>query len=370
MAKLENKITVAILFGGRSAEHEVSLQSAINVINAIDPGKYDPVLVGIDRAGRWYLDEQSLPLLRSGEKLPGENSGLFKLNSNNEIMLAPKQGQARLVSLANKGPTAEVDVIFPVLHGPYGEDGSVQGLARLANVACVGSGILGSAIGMDKDVAKRLLRADGIPVADFIAVRRNIDTAKAVTAIETQLGYPVFVKPANMGSSVGISKAGDRAQLEAALEEAFLYDVKVVAEETIEGREIECAVLGNENPRCSVPGEIITQDEFYSYSAKYVDEAATALAIPADVEPATAERLQSVALQAFTALEANGMARVDMFLTNDQKIYVNEINTIPGFTKISMYPKLWEASGISYTELIDTLITLAIDEFRARSALK
>lgn len=365
MPKLSKKIKVAILFGGRSAEHEVSLQSAINVINAIDKRKYDPILIGIDRKGTWYLDEQSLPLLHA------ENPGLIELNkSSDEIMLAPSDGQAQLVSLSNTTSVEQIDVIFPVLHGPYGEDGSVQGLARLANVACVGAGILGSAIGMDKDVAKRLLRADGIPVANFLAVRRNADNAKTITAIETELGYPVFVKPANMGSSVGISKAGDRAELASALQEAFAYDVKVIVEETIDGREIECAVLGNANPRCSVPGEIITQDEFYSYDAKYVDENATALAIPADIDSATAKQLQDIALQAFTTLEATGMARVDMFLTKDQQIYVNEINTIPGFTKISMYPKLWEASGIAYTELIDQLITLAIEDFTVRSVLK
>ena len=365
MGKRNEKVRVAILFGGRSAEHEVSLQSAINVINAIDKNKYDPVLVGIDRTGRWHLDEQSLLLSQN------ENPNLTALrNSNAEVMLALAQGQTQLVPLANNQRTENIDVIFPVLHGPYGEDGSVQGLARLANVACVGSGILGSAVGMDKDVAKRLLHADGIAVANFMAVRRGSDIPAAMTAIEARLPYPVFVKPANMGSSVGVSKARDRAELEAALEGAFAYDLKVVVEETIIGREIECAVLGNTNPRCSVPGEIITQDEFYSYSAKYVDEKATALAIPADVESATVERLQKIALQAFTTLEANGMARVDMFLTKDQKIYVNEINTIPGFTKISMYPKLWEASGISYTKLIDQLITLAIEDFTVRSALK
>ncbi len=365
MAKLNEKITVAILFGGRSAEHDVSLQSAINVIKAIDKHKFAPVLVAIDRDGTWYLDEQSLLLSHS------ENPNLAALrNSDSAVMLAPGQAQAQLLGLANQTIAETIDVIFPVLHGPYGEDGSVQGLARLANVACVGSGILGSAIGMDKDVAKRLLRAEGIAVANCMAVRRGQDITAAITAIEAKLPYPVFVKPANMGSSVGISKAADRVELDAALLQAFAYDVKVIVEETIDGREIECAVLGNTNPRCSVPGEIITQDEFYSYTAKYVDEKATALAIPADVEPATVARLQEIALQAFTILEANGMARVDMFLAKDQKIYVNEINTIPGFTKISMYPKLWEASGISYTELIDQLITLAIEDFTVRSGLK
>ncbi|MGI9287867.1 MAG: D-alanine--D-alanine ligase [Pseudomonadales bacterium] len=371
MPKLNEKIKVAILFGGRSAEHEVSLQSAINVIHAMDKNKYDPVLIGIGRTGKWYLDEQSLPLLRSENPVHAKNPILTELNkSNDEIMLAPSDGQAQLVSLANTSAAEEIDVIFPVLHGPYGEDGSVQGLARLANVPCVGSGILGSAIGMDKDVAKRLLRADGIPVANFMAVRRNTKDAETIATIEAELGFPVFVKPANMGSSVGISKAANRAELELALAKAFAYDVKVIVEETIDGREIECAVLGNTGPRCSVPGEIITQDEFYSYAAKYVDENATALAIPADVEPETTKQLQNIALQAFTTLEATGMARVDMFLTKDQQIYINEINTIPGFTKISMYPKLWEASGISYTELIDKLIALAIEDFGTRSALK
>lgn len=365
MPKITKKTKVAILFGGRSAEHEVSLQSAINVINAIDKIKYQPILIGIDRTGTWYLDEHSLPLLLA------ENPQLIELNkSNDKIMLAPNDGQAQLANLSKAQSAEQIDVLFPVLHGPYGEDGSVQGLARLANVPCVGSGILGSAIGMDKDVAKRLLRAAGIPVANFVALRRNADNAKTIASIESQLDYPVFVKPANMGSSVGISKAGKRAELQAALEVAFAYDVKVIAEETIAGREIECAVLGNANPAASVPGEIITQDEFYSYAAKYVDANATALAIPADVDAATAKQLQNIALQAFTTLEATGMARVDMFLTKDQKIYVNEINTIPGFTKISMYPKLWEASGVSYTKLIDQLITLAIEDFVVRSALK
>lgn len=341
------------------------MQSAINVINAIDKNKYQPILIGIDRAGTWYLDEQSLPLLHT------ENPRLLELNkSNDKIMLTSKDGKAQLANLSNKQAVKHIDVLFPVLHGPYGEDGSIQGLARLANVPCVGAGILGSAIGMDKDVAKRLLRADGIPVANFVAVRRNADDAETIATIEAELGYPLFVKPANMGSSVGISKASDRAELQAALEVAFAYDVKVIVEETIAGREIECAVLGNTNPVASVPGEIITRDEFYSYAAKYVDEDATALAIPADVDPATVKQLQNIALQAFTALEATGMARVDMFLTQDQKIYVNEINTIPGFTKISMYPKLWEASGVSYSELIDQLITLAVEDFTLRSALK
>ncbi len=364
-SKSTKKIKVAILFGGRSAEHEVSLQSAINVINAIDKNKYQPILIGIDRTGTWYLDEHSLPLLQA------ENPRSIELNkSNNKIMLAPNAGQAQIASLSSNQSAEQIDVLFPVLHGPYGEDGSVQGLARLANAPCVGSGILGSAVCMDKDVAKRLLRADDIPVANFVALRRTADDAKTMAKIESELGYPVFVKPANMGSSVGISKAANRTELHAALAAAFAYDVKVIVEETIAGREIECAVLGNDNPVASVPGEIVTQDEFYSYAAKYVDENATTLSIPADVDAATAKQLQSIALQAFATLEATGMARVDMFLTKDRQIYVNELNTIPGFTKISMYPKLWEASGISYCELIDQLITLAVEDFAVRSALK
>jgi D-alanine-D-alanine ligase len=264
-----------------------------------------------------------------------------------------------------------MDVVFPVLHGPYGEDGSVQGLCRLANMPCVGAGILGSAVGMDKDVMKRLLRDAGIPIARFATVLRG-RTAPAFAALKAELGTPLFVKPANLGSSVGISRAGSAAEYEKALAAAFEYDTKVVVEECIVGREIECAVLGNTNPQASVPGEIVTggSHSFYDYDAKYLDEKGAELRIPAPLDAALTEKVRALALRAFTVLCCDGMARVDMFVKDTGEVLVNEINTIPGFTRISMYPKLWEASGVSYQELVDRLIALALERHSVEHGLK
>ena len=362
---MDRKIRVGIVFGGRSAEHEVSLQSAKNVIGAIDRSKYEPVLIGIDRSGKWFLDNASLPMLDS------DDPRAIRLNSlEDAITIAPGDHRGELVSLDGGGRGDSIDVLFPVLHGPYGEDGSVQGLARLANLPCVGAGILGSAIGMDKDVAKRLLLAGGIAVAQF-EVFRSLEQArlKMEKAVE-RLGLPLFVKPANMGSSVGVSHVSSLDTMVRAIEEAFEFDTKIVLEEAVVGREIECSVLGNNEPIASVPGEIVLHGGFYSYDAKYIDENGATLSIPAALEPDTVRRVQETATRTFEILECRGMARVDMFLRRSGEVLVNEINTIPGFTKISMYPKLWEASGISYTELIDRLIQLAIEDFEASSRLK
>ena len=362
---MSKKIKVAILFGGRSAEHEVSLESAINVINAVDKDKYEPVLIGIDRQGTWFRNENALLLLKSG------NPDRIQLDKGNrEVALMSSKDRGQLLDLTNRERVEPIDVIFPVLHGPYGEDGSVQGLSRLANVPCVGAGILGSAVCMDKDVTKRILREAGIAVAEFVTVRGKGDLKGQIEEIEKTLIYPLFVKPANMGSSVGISRVTNLDELKPAIDLAFKYDAKVVVEQEIPGREIECSVLGNETPIASVPGEIVTKEGFYSYDSKYTDEDGAVLIIPADIEPETIERIQTTALRAFERLECSGMARVDMFLSDHGEIYVNEINSIPGFTRISMYPKLWEASGISYPDLIDRLISLAIEDFERRNHLK
>jgi D-alanine-D-alanine ligase len=261
-------------------------------------------------------------------------------------------------------------VVFPVLHGPFGEDGTVQGLLKLANIAFVGAGVLGSAIGMDKDVMKRLLRDAGIPVVRFMVANRYSSNGIDFDDVRDQLGLPLFVKPANLGSSVGIHKVNDRDEFERAVRDALNYDNKILIEECIKGREIECSVLGNDNPIASVPGEILPRHEFYSYEAKYLDENGAVLEIPAKLPAETSERIRQLATKTFTVLCCEGMARVDFFLRNDEEIIVNEINTIPGFTRISMYPKLWEATGISYSDLIDRLIQLAIERFAGEKRLK
>jgi D-alanine-D-alanine ligase len=361
---MNRKTRVAILFGGRSAEHEVSLQSARNVIDAIDSEKYETVLIGIDRAGAWFLNEDSIALLNS------DDPRLISLNKSNlPVSLVPGDRAGVLVDLQGGANLPAIDLLFPVLHGPYGEDGSVQGLAKLANVPCVGSDILGSAIAMDKDVSKRLLRDAGIPVARHICLRRDGLTNEIRHQLQQDFGFPLYVKPANMGSSVGVAKVSAADDLDAAVESALQYDTKVVIEEAIVGREIECSILGNDAPLASAIGEIGTADGFYSYEAKYIDDNAAELIIPASLEPAVEQRVREMAIHAFQVLECRGMARVDMFLTADNKIFVNEINTIPGFTAISMYPKLWQTSGMSYTDLIDRLIQLALEEHDAKSQL-
>ncbi len=359
------KLKVAIIFGGRSAEHEVSLQSAKNVIESLNKDKYEPILIGIDKDGRWFLNESSLRILNA------DNPKLIQLaDSENEVALTPTGKSSKLVNLSKNTPISGIDVIFPVLHGPYGEDGTIQGLSKLANIPCVGPGILGSAVGMDKDVMKRLLRDAGIPIARFVTLTGNNLGAYPYDRIRSLIGPVVFIKPANLGSSVGISKAGDATSYIKAVKEAFKYDLKIIVEEEIKGREIECAVLGNDDPQASALGEIIPQAEFYSYAAKYINENGALLEIPASIPGHIESKMKELAVEAFSVLECRGMSRVDMFLTPEEQIYVNELNTIPGFTRISMYPKLWEYSGIKYSDLIDKLISLAIEDFEQRNQLK
>jgi D-alanine-D-alanine ligase len=362
---MARKSRVGILFGGRSAEHEVSLQSAKNIIDAIDLNKYEVVLIGIDKKGRWHLNEESRFLL------PTNQSGLPELPESSEnLALVPGKQDEQLVTLSGQQTLGSLDVIFPVLHGPFGEDGTVQGLLKLANIAFVGAGVLGSAVGMDKDVMKRLLRDAGIPIARFIVANRYSSKKMGFDHAREQLGLPLFIKPANLGSSVGIHKVKNREEFERSVRDAFNYDNKIIIEECIAGREIECSVLGNEDPIASVPGEILPRHEFYSYEAKYLDENGAVLEIPAKLPSAISERVRQLAIKTFSVLCCEGMARVDFFLRNDGEIIVNEINTIPGFTRISMYPKLWEASGISYSDLINRLIELAIERFEREKRLK
>ncbi|HEU4345794.1 MAG TPA: D-alanine--D-alanine ligase [Candidatus Binatia bacterium] len=361
---MNKKLRVAILFGGKSAEHEISVISARNIFGAMDKRKYQIVAIAIDKSGRWFFDEGARYLSGSG---PTEVK--FSENRAATVVL-PGAAGTPFVRLAPQPAFAAVDVVFPVLHGPFGEDGTVQGLLKLVNVPFVGAGVLGSAVGMDKDVMKRLLRDATVPVPKFLVFRRNTAERISFAAVKRSLGLPLFVKPANMGSSVGISKVTHPNQFGAAVKEAFRYDGKILIEENVSGREIECSILGNEDPIASAPGEIVTRHDFYSYQAKYVDDKGARLVIPAKLPAALARKIQRIAIETFRALCCEGMARVDFFLRGKQEIYVNEINTIPGFTQISMYPKLWEASGIPYSDLIDRLIQLALERFRKEKNLR
>jgi D-alanine-D-alanine ligase len=372
---MTKKLRVAVLFGGRSAEHEVSLQSAKSVVDAIDKSKYEVTLIGIDKNGSWHASEESQTLLKN------ENPKLLKLNKSDEkVALVPwretDKSSEQLVPVSQhqaKVPSAglqRIDVVFPVLHGPYGEDGTMQGLLKLANIPFVGPSVLGSAVAMDKDVTKRLLRDAGIPIARFLCFKRNeLGTIKFEQVVK-ELGLPLFIKPANLGSSVGVSKVKNETEFATAIEHAFTFDTKIIVEEFVQAREIECAVLGNAEPSASIPGEIVPQHEFYSYEAKYIDEHGARLDIPAKLPEAMIKQVQEMAVKAFTTLCCEGMARVDFFLSEQKGLLVNEINTIPGFTKISMYPKLWEASGIPFTELVNKLIELALERFDHEQRLK
>lgn len=361
---MHKKTNVGILFGGKSAEHEVSIRSAKNIFDAIDKSKYEVTMIGISKSGQWFLDHSIEQGFLPTECIPPENA--------EKLALVLGGGENQLVDLSGKDLLGKLDVIFPILHGPFGEDGTMQGLLKVANIPFVGPGVLGSAVGMDKDVMKRLLRDSNIPNAKYLLYNKYGDTIPNPTYKEiiSELGIPFFVKPANLGSSVGISKVNNEDEFNQAVLEAFKYDHKLVLEENIIGREIECSVLGNENPIASIPGEISSQHSFYSYDAKYLDEQGAILAIPAKLSDQLIAKIKEKAIKTFKVLCCEGLARVDFFLTDKEEIIVNEINTLPGFTKISMYPKLWEVSGISYTELIDRLIQLAIERFNREMQLK
>ncbi|MBI3070825.1 MAG: D-alanine--D-alanine ligase [Deltaproteobacteria bacterium] len=385
------KIRVAILYGGRSAEHEVSLLSARNVVAALDRSRFEPILVGIDKQGAWRLqDKRALLEAPRDPRLVRLNTAGPTVSLTSEDFNAKaqrsKDAKNETSSLGVSAPLRQAptlvstnavaaEVVFPVLHGPMGEDGTVQGMLELAGLPYVGAGVLGSAVGMDKDVMKRLLRDAGLPVTPFRTIRKS-DFARdpaASCALAAEVGFPIFTKPANLGSSVGVRRVASASELRDALAHAFAFDTKALTEAAVDGREIECSVLGNDTPIASLPGEIIVhhKDGFYSYDAKYIDENGAALEIPAKLTPEQIGVVQSLAVRAFHALECSGLARVDLFLRRtDGAFIVNEINTIPGFTAISMYPKLWEASGIGPTELVSRLIDLALERHAERQKLK
>lgn len=346
------KKNIGILCGGKSAEHKISLLSTKSILEAIDQDKYNVYLIGINKEGRCYLNEKHELLSQD------PNPDCISLNNleENKICFFPGEDN---IHLPNQKRSISLDVVFPVLHGPFGEDGSVQGLLSLLGVPFVGAGVLGSAIGMDKDVMKRLLKEAGFPVANFIVVQRRESSSLRYQDIVSRLGNVFFVKPANMGSSIGIHKVEAESQFSSALKDATQYDDKIIMEEFIQAREIEVSVLGNKDPIASLPGEVVPHNDFYSYRAKYLDEKATALDIPAVLSQSITEKFQKLAKEVFLCLNCKGMARIDFFMDQQEKIWINEINTIPGFTKISMYPKLWEVSGISYNSLLDKLIESA-----------
>jgi D-alanine-D-alanine ligase len=378
------KLRVGILFGGRSGEHEVSLLSAASVFNAIDKNKYDMVPIGITKEGRWVTagdaeqllkgETTSQSHLRAGD--PEATSSAAVLAHGEAVIVPPEPQRNALSPFQTDALTRRasdrainVDVIFPVLHGTFGEDGTIQGLLELADIPYVGAGVLGSAAGMDKDVMKSLFRAAGLPIVKHVTVLRSeweANPKKVQKLIESRVKYPMFVKPANLGSSVGISKARERKELDPAMEEAARFDRKIVVEQGVGGkkqkaREIECSVLGNDNPKASVPGEIVPGKEFYDYTAKYLDEGSQ-LFIPAKVTKSETKKIQQLAIAAFKAVDCAGLARVDFLMDpKTRKIYLNEINTMPGFTSISMYPKMWAASGLEYSDLIEHLIQLGME---------
>lgn len=358
------KKRIAVLFGGRSAEHEVSCISARHVVAAMDPDRYEVIPIAITRDGRFLLPEASRKVLEGGTlEIPVDS---FKAEGEPLVLTHDPSRKELVTGEAREGyeSIGSVDAVFPVLHGPYGEDGTIQGLLELSEIPFVGAGVLGSAIGMDKEKMKLLFSSASLPRAKFVVVwdyEWSQDRDEFIGRVSREVGFPCFTKPANLGSSVGISKCRDEASLKGCIEDAFIYDRKILVEEAIGGRELEVGVLGNDEPQVSVVGEILPAGEFYDYRSKYVDEASRTQ-IPADLPPAVTEIVRDYALRAFRVIDAQGMARVDFFYeAGGRGVVVNEINTIPGFTTISMFPKLWEASGIGYTELIDRLIELAFD---------
>jgi D-alanine-D-alanine ligase len=359
MGSQSTKLRVGVIYGGRSGEHEVSVVSAASIFKHLDRNRYEPVPIRIDKDGRWVLGGKEPTAISAGDI---EDSG---------------PAGALQVSEPTAAVSGGIDVVFPVLHGPYGEDGTVQGLLELANVAYVGAGVLGSALGMDKAISKTVFAAHGLPIVPYVTVTaREWESAPAsvIARVAISLRYPVFVKPANLGSSVGISRATSDGELARAIGTALDYDRKLVIESGVpDAREIECAVLGNDEPEASLPGEIVVThpDGFYSYEAKYLDPNGATPKIPADLPPDVIARVRRLSVDAFRALDLAGMARVDFFLDGrDGALYLNEVNTIPGFTAISMYPKMWEASGLSYPELLNRLLVLAIERHEQKQQLR
>ncbi|MCT4593729.1 MAG: D-alanine--D-alanine ligase [Anaeromicrobium sp.] len=359
-----SKIKLGVIFGGESGEHEVSLMSATSVINAIDKEKYEVISIGITKKGKWMIYDGPVDKIETGE---WENIAIDRIKSDGEkyaFSIIPVGGNntKKLKDL--------VDVIFPVLHGPFGEDGTIQGLFEMANIPYVGAGVLASCVGMDKIYTKKVLERDGLPVGPYMVVMRreleNMDNT--VLSIEKGLDYPIFIKPANLGSSVGITKAHNKEELIAGLKEAAKYDRKLLLEKHIDGKEIECAVYGNHNPKASIVGHIVPSHEFYDYEAKYFDHGKSKMIIPAPIEEKYSEKIRELAIEAYKAIDASGISRVDCFLNEETgEIYINELNTMPGFTKYSMYPLLWENTGVKYSDLIDKLIDFAFNRYKEKN---
>jgi D-alanine-D-alanine ligase len=366
---------IGVIYGGRSGEHEVSLASAAAVFKHLDPAKYDAVPIHIEKDGRWTLAAEPPRLLSAGEVL---QAGRTADDQAPEAHVVARPGGDTLITVDRAGTAVSataLDVVFPVLHGPYGEDGTVQGLLELANIPYVGAGVLASAVGMDKATMKLVFAASGLPICDYhVVLKRDWqrDPRQVMQEVGARLGFPLFVKPANLGSSVGISKAKHATELRAAINLAAEYDRKIVIEAAVpRAREIECAVLGNDEPEASVPGEIIPSREFYDFEAKYTDGDASRLLIPAPLDDDQTRQVRALAVAAFKAVDCSGMARVDFLLAGDSgTLYVNEINTIPGFTTISMYSKMWEASGLTYPALLDRLIALAVERHADKQLLR
>ena len=380
------RLRVGVLYGGRSGEHEVSLASAAAVFTHLDRQRYEPVAIRIEKDGRWILADRPPSAMSAADTIEQARLEAARpTREGREVHMVAHPSQATMLSIDRRGTSGDleqqpfvtglnIDVVFPVLHGPYGEDGTIQGLLELANVPYVGAGVLASAVGMDKDMMKVVFAARGLPVCPYRTVRFHQWTTRRqaiADELERALGYPMFVKPANLGSSVGISKAKSRVGLQEAIDLAASFDHKIVVEAAVPAaREIECAVLGNDEPQASVPGEIIPSREFYDYEAKYLDEGSRVV-IPADLPAETADRIRQLSIAAFQAIDCAGMARVDFLLSRDTgEIQVNEVNTIPGFTTISMYSKLWAASGMDYPMLLDRLITLALERHAGKQDLR
>lgn len=360
------KKKIGILFGGKSGEHEVSIQSALNIFEALDRDKFIPLLIGIDKNGNFRL-------LKDSSQIVYKNDPKKIAISPEAPTVQPIKGENSTLCFffdENGSFAEEVHFVFPIIHGSSGEDGCLQGFLKWLEVPFAGSSILGSAIGMDKDVTKRLLREANIDVCKFFTFSREQGEKKEYLKMADELGFPLFVKPASTGSSLGITKVKNKGELGQAVERAFMFDKKIILEEAIVGREIECAVLGNEEVKASCLGEIIPKHEFYSYNAKYVDPDGAQLIAPASIQPEIEEKIKQISIKAFKVLECEGMARVDFFLSKEGEIFLNEINTLPGFTKISMYPRLWSLSGISYSNLLETLIELGFERYEKERNLK
>jgi len=363
---MQQKINVGVLFGGKSAEHIISIKSAKNIVEGLDRQKYNPVLIGVNQKGGWFYIKDEKQLLEPEHVFNFENKEALPLH------LIPGHATQPIQTINTTENFPQLAVIIPIIHGPYGEDGALQGLLKLSNIPFVGASVLGSAVGMDKEIMKRLLRDAGIATARYYCFTSGNKANINFKTIEADLGLPLFIKPANLGSSIGISKVNKAEQFNEAVALAFQYDRKIIIEEQIEGRELECALLGNDEVKASVPGEVVQVDEkhgFYSYQAKYFDADGAVIQIPAVLTEEQINAIQEIAIKTYKALCCEGLARVDVFLTKEGTIYVNEINTLPGFTNISMYPKLWEASGISYATLLDNLIDLALKRSKEESRL-